>query len=261
MSVGPPHLTAPPLAEIEFVRHGFFGRAGGVSEGVYDSLNAGLGSNDAAAAVAENRARCAAALCVAPDRLLTCRQVHSPDVVMAEGPWNGPAPEADAIVTQAEGLAVGALAADCMPVLFAAPDVRAVAAAHAGWRGALAGVLENTVEALARLGARRENVVAVLGPCLRRDNFEVGLDVLEQFTAAYPEAARFFHPDAERTDKRRLDLAAFATWRLAAVGVALAWDAGRCTLGEPETFFSHRHSKKTGAPDYGRNLSAVAMAS
>ncbi|MEL6365097.1 MAG: peptidoglycan editing factor PgeF [Pseudomonadota bacterium] len=256
----PFRLTAPPLAALSGVAHGFFGRAGGVSTGVYESLNTGLGSDDDPDAVNENRVRCAVVLGVAHDRLLTCRQVHSPIVVYAAEPWEGPAPEADAILTDAPGLAVGALAADCMPVLFAEPDAGLVASAHAGWRGALAGVLEATVEEMAARGAVRERIIAALGPCLRRENFEVGLDLVDAFTEKYPYAETFFHDDPARADKRRLDLAAYASWRLDAVGVALAWDAERCTLGEPDVWFSHRHSKKTGARDYGRNLSAIALA-
>lgn len=256
-----PGLAAPPLAALPGVVHGFFGRAGGVSTGVYESLNTGLGSDDAPEAVIENRARCAASLGVASDRLLTARQVHSPDVVVVDGPWTGEAPECDALVTQTPDLAVGALAADCMPVLFADPEARIIAAAHAGWRGALAGVLEATVETMARLGAEPARIVAALGPCLRQANFEVGLDLVEAFMEKYPFTETFFADDPARADKRRFDLAAFARWRLESVGVALAWDAARCTLAEPETFFSHRHSKQTGAPDYGRNLSAISLAS
>ncbi len=253
----PPHLTAPGLDE-DGVGHGFFSRVGGVSKGAYASLNTGPGSGDDPAAVAENRKRCAALIGVAPDRLLTNYQVHSPDVVHVEGPWKDNPPKADALVTKTRGLALGVLAADCMPWLFLDPTARVIGAAHAGWRGALAGVLENTVAAMETLGADPARIRAAAGPCLRQQNFEVGLELLDAFMERHADTEQFFAPGA-RDDKRLLDLVGFAKLRLRAVGVAAIDDVNVCTLGEREHYFSYRASKRDGAPDYGRNLSAIAL--
>ena len=251
--------TSEGLSSLAGVRHGFFGRAGGVSTGAYASLNAGPGSSDDRAAVAENRRRCAAALGVSPENLLTLHQRHTAKVVVTTGPWGakGP-PEADGVVTRTRGLAVGALAADCMPFLFADVDAGVVAAAHAGWRGALAGVLENTVAAMVAIGASPERIRASVGPCLRPPDFEVGLELPDKFEAAHPGAARFFAPDAH-SEKRQFDLVGFGIWRLASVGVETVEVVGASTLGSPDRYFSCRWSAKTGAPDYGRNLSAIVL--
>ena len=255
---GPPFLTAP-LLEAPHIAHGFFGREGGVSEGVFASLNTGPGSNDRPEHVKENRRRCAVALGVAPDRLLTNTQIHSADIAVVDGPWAGSPREADGLVTATPGLALGVLSADCMPWLFVDTESQVIGAAHAGWRGALAGIVENTVEAMVRLGARKPRIRAALGPCLRQSNFEVGLELLDAFTEKHPEAERFFAP-GESADKRLLDLAGFAVWRLLDVGVTQIDDVHRCTLQRPETYFSYRASRRRGETDYGRNLSAVALA-
>ncbi|GAB4526934.1 MAG: peptidoglycan editing factor PgeF [Amphiplicatus sp.] len=253
----PPHLVSPRLAATG-VGHGFFGRKGGVSKGEYESLNTGLASGDDPACVAENRARCAGALGVAPERLLTLRQVHSARAIAVAEPWEGPGPEADAMVTDRPGIALGALAADCMPILFADPEAGVIGAAHAGWRGALAGVLESTVSLMACLGAEPARIVAALGPCLRQPNFEVGLDLVEAFLARHPASGRFFAPGA-RPEKRQLDLAGFARWRLAEAGVGTLDDLGVCTLADPQTYFSYRDGRRRGADVYGRNLSAIVL--
>ncbi len=253
----PPYL-ASALLDAAGVAHGFFSRAGGVSDPPYASLNTGPGSDDKPENVAENRRRCALALGVAPDRLMTAYQVHSPDVRVVEGPWKNGPEQVDAMVTKTPGLALGALAADCMPFLFAEPDAGIVAAAHAGWRGALAGVLENTVAEIVKLGGKPEKIVAALGPCLRQPNFEVGLDLLETFTAKHPEAERFFAAGLT-SDKRQLDLAGFGRWRLAEAGISKLDDIGLCTLAEPDRFFSYRAMRRRGEADYGRNLSAIAL--
>ena len=262
----PPFLTAPGLEAAEWreagFAHGFFGREGGVSQGLYASLNTGHGSNDETGAVAENRRRCAAALGVAPDRLVTAHQTHSADAVFIDAPWPDAPAQADALVTTTRGLALGALAADCMPWLLADAEAGVIASAHAGWRGALAGVLENTVALMARHGAKPGRIRAALGPCLRQPNFEVGLELVDAFEERFDGAGRFFAPDA-RPDKRRLDLAGFGAWRLAECGVAVIDDTGACTLGEPSRYFSYRDEKRRapeGASiDYGRNLSAIAL--
>ncbi|MBB5519999.1 peptidoglycan editing factor PgeF [Amphiplicatus metriothermophilus] len=251
----PPHLVSPRLAATG-VRHGFFGRTGGVSAGEYASLNTGLASGDDPACAAENRARCARALGVAPDCLVTLRQVHSARAIVVAEPWKGPGPEADAMVADRPGIALGVLAADCMPVLFADPEAGVIGAAHAGWRGALAGILESTVALMTSLGAKPARIVAALGPCLRQPNFEVGLDLVEAFLARHPASERFFAPGA-RPEKRQLDLAGFARWRLAETGVAAFDDLGVCTLGEPDRYFSYRDGRRRGAQAYGRNLSAI----
>lgn len=253
-----PRLTVDALS-IEGVAHGFFGRAGGVSQGIYRSLNTGLGSDDAPGAVAENRARCAEALGVEAGSLLTLYQVHSPAVVVVTEAWTGQGPKADAMVTQTPGIALGVLAADCLPFLFADPEARIVAAAHAGWRGALAGVLEATIAAMQKLGARAERIRAGLGPCLRQPNFEVGLDLVEAFTANYPASESFFAPGAS-PGKHQFDLAGFGRWRLAEAGVAGLDDVEICTLGASQGFFSYRASRRAGEIDFGRNLSAIALA-
>jgi len=255
----PPRLTVPALEAATLCEHGFFGRAGGVSTGVYTSLNAGPGSNDDPAAVTENRARCARALGAEPDRLVTCRQAHTSRAVVVRKPWpRAEAPEADAMATDAPGLVLGVLAADCMPFLFVDADAKVIGAAHAGWRGALKGVLEACVEAMTGLGAEPARIRAAVGPCLRQPNFEVGMDLVESFETAHPESGRFFAPGAS-TDKRQFDLVGFGRWRLETVGVTQLDDVAACTLGDPAAWFSHRASKRAGAEDYGRNLSAIVL--
>jgi len=256
---GPPRLTVEALTA-PGIAHGFFGRAGGVSSGVYASLNTGLGSDDDQTAIAENRARCAKALGGAPQNLVTLYQIHSATCVLVDEPWSGRnGPQADGMVTQRPGIALGVLAADCMPFLFAEPAAGVIGAAHAGWRGALAGVLEATVETMTRLGAKPERIRAGLGPCLRQPNFEVGLDLVEAFLAKHPQSERFFAAGVS-PEKRQFDLASFGRWRLESVGVFGLDDTGVCTLAEPEKYFSYRASRQAGENDFGRNLSAIVVA-
>ena len=185
-------LQAPSLATLARIRHAFFTRSGGVSQGVYVSLNGGVGSNDAPEKVAENRTRMAAALGVKADRLLTAYQIHSPDVVVADEPWTQEnRPRADAIVTRVPQLAIGVSTADCGPLLFADSEAGVIGAAHAGWRGALTGVIEATIAAMERLGAGRSRIVAALGPTIRQPNYEVGPEFVERFVAADSGNARF----------------------------------------------------------------------
>ncbi|MFN3959405.1 MAG: peptidoglycan editing factor PgeF [Parvularculaceae bacterium] len=249
----PPFLASPALAG---ARHGFFGRAGGVSEGMFAALNTGLGSSDAPANVAENRKRCREAL--GADRLLTLYQIHSPDAVIVTEPWDGAGPRADAMATRLKGVALGVLAADCMPFLFIDPEAEVIGAAHAGWRGALAGVLGATIAAMTSLGARPHRIRAALGPCLRQPNFEVGLDLVDAFTAKYPYAEACFAPGAT-PEKRQFDLAGFGRSELSRAGVESLDDLGVCTLGEKSAYFSYRASRRADEPDYGRNLSAIAL--
>jgi YfiH family protein len=253
-------LQAPSLSRFDRLRHGFFTRSGGVSQGVYASLNGGTGSNDAPEQVAENRARMAAALGVAPERLLTAYQVHSPDVVVAEQPWSRDTrPRADAIVTRTPRLAVGVSTADCGPLLLADAEAGVVGAAHAGWRGALTGVVEATVAAMEELGARRAHIVAALGPTIRQPNYEVGPEFVERFLAADPANARFFVP-AARAGHALFDLAGYIAQRVERAGIGDFEDLGLCTYAEPERFFSYRRTTRLGEPDYGRHVNAIALA-
>jgi YfiH family protein len=241
------------------IRHGFFTRAGGVSDGLYDSLNGGLGSDDAPARVTENRARMAAALGVAPDRLVTAYQVHSPDVVVATEPWTrAQAPRADAVVTAVRGLAVGITTADCGPLLLADRQAGVVGAAHAGWRGALAGVVEAAVAAMERLGAVRTRMVAAVGPMIRQPCYEVGSDLMERFAAADPTNGRFFAP-AARDGHAMFDLAGYIASRLKDAGVGRIEDLGHCTYADPARFFSYRRSTHRAEADYGRHVNAIAL--
>lgn len=246
------------LLDAPSIRHGFFGRAGGVSKGIYAALNTGAGSDDKRVDVTENRRRCADVLNVAPNKLLTNYQIHSNNVVFVDGPFHDGPPKADALVTTTPGLALGALAADCMPWLFHDPVAHVIAAAHAGWRGALAGVLENTVETMIDHDATPENIRACLGPCLRQPQFEVGLDLVDAFTAKYSTAEQFFAPGTSM-QKRQFDLAGFGFERLRILGVTQIDDVDRCTLGDAEQYFSYRASRQRHEPDYGRNLSAIAL--
>jgi YfiH family protein len=251
-------LTSPLLGALAGVRHGFFTRVGGISEGVYAGLNAGPGSGDDPVRVAQNRRLAAAWLGVAPERLLSAYQIHSAEALTVTGPWTS-RPEADALATATPGLALGALAADCAPVLIADAEARVVAAAHAGWKGALGGVVASAVEAMVALGARPERMVAAVGPCIGPASYEVGVEFLARFVSADAAFARFFAPGAA-ADKRQFDLPAFVLGRLAAAGVAHAEWVGCDTYPDAERFFSNRRALHCGEADYGRLLSAIALA-
>jgi YfiH family protein len=241
------------------IRHAFFTREGGVSGGLYASLNGGTGSRDSAANVAENRARMAAALEVDPHCLLTAYQIHSPQVVVAATPWRiDDRPRADAIVTCTHGLAIGVSTADCGPILFADPVARVVGAAHAGWRGALAGIAEATVEAMERLGAKRSQIRAALGPMIRQDNYEVGPDLIARFAAEDSGSEQFFRP-AARDGHALFDLAAYIGSRLTRAGIRQVEDLGLCTYADPARFFSFRRSTHRAEADYGRHINAIVL--
>lgn len=248
-----PFATAATLAG---TRHGFCGWAGGVSTGIFASLNAGLGSSDDPAAVAENRRRAAAA--VAPDaHLVTVHQVHSADVVTATGPVaDSDRAKADGLVTDRAGLVLGVLAADCAPVLFADVAAGVVGAAHAGWKGALYGVLPATIAAMEALGARRERIAAAVGPCIGRASYEVSDAYAAPFVAVDPAFERFF--SAGRPDHLQFDLEGFVVQQLAAAGLTRIEALGRDTY--TGDYFSYRRSVHAGEPDYGRNLSLIALA-
>jgi polyphenol oxidase len=248
------------LLTLTGIRHAFFTRAGGVSSGFYASLNGGVGSQDDAGRVKENRARMAAALGVEPHRLLTAYQSHSPHVVVAQAPWTTEnRPQADAIVTRLRALAIGVTTADCGPVLFAEPRGGVIGAAHAGWRGALTGVIEATIAAMERLGAARGQIRAAIGPMIRQANYEVGPDLVARFAVEDPAASRFFAP-AERDGHAMFDLAGYIAARLNRAGVTEIEDLGLCTYADPERFFSYRRTTHRTEADYGRHVNAIALA-
>jgi YfiH family protein len=241
------------------IRHAFFTREGGVSEGIYQSLNGGIGSNDAPDRVKENRARMAAALGVAPTHLVSCYQIHSPNVIVAEQPWTREtAPRADAIVTKTPGLAIGVSTADCGPVLFADAQARVVGAAHAGWKGAFTGVLEATIAAMENLGARRGEISAAIGPLIRQPNYEVGAEFMDRFTAADAANVQFFKP-VSRDDHAMFDLPGYIKARLERAEIKSVEDLRLCTYAEPARFFSYRRTTHRGEPDYGRHVNAIAL--
>jgi YfiH family protein len=249
------------LLALTGIRHAFFTRSGGVSGGIYESLNGGVGSRDDAAHVSENRARMAADLGVEPRRFLTAYQVHSPTVVVAEAPWDSEArPHADAIVTRMRDLAVGVTTADCGPVLLADPHAHVIGAAHAGWRGALTGVIEATLEAMERLGARRRDIRAAIGPMIRQPNYEVGPDLIARFAAEDRASSRFFAP-ASRDGHAQFDLGGYIAARLERAGVGRIDDLGLCTYADPARFFSYRRMSHRGESDYGRHVNAIALTS
>lgn len=251
-------LTSTLLGAVPNLRHAFFTRDGGVSEGIYASLNGGTGSNDNPASVAENRRRMASALGVAPERFLTVYQVHSPDVAVAETPWEGASrPKVDAIVTKVPGLAIGVTAADCGPVLFADPEARVIGAAHAGWKGALTGVVESTILAMEGLGAARDRIIAAIGPLIRQQSYEVGPEFVARFAQADAANARFFVP-SPRPEHAMFDLAGLIRARLEAAGVQTIDDLGLDTYSD-ERFFSYRRTTHRGEPDYGRHVHAIVL--
>jgi YfiH family protein len=251
-------VTSSRLSELPGLRHAFFTREGGVSEGIYQSLNGGLGSNDDTARVRENRRRMAQALHVAPSHFLTVYQVHSPDVVTVSEPWpTDERPHADALVTRTPGLAIGITAADCGPVLFADPKARVIGAAHAGWKGAFGGVIDATVQAMEKLGAHRADIHAAIGPLIRQPSYEVGAEFVERFAATDAANARYFIPSS-KANHSMFDLAGFIRSRLARAGIAAIDDVGIDTYADPR-FFSYRRTTHRAEPDYGRNIHALVL--
>jgi polyphenol oxidase len=251
-------LASSLLSAVPGLRHAFFTRDGGVSGGIYAGLNGGLGSNDDPANVAENRRRMAEQMGVAPTHLIGVHQIHSPDVLVATGPWPGAdRPKADALVTSTEGLAIAVTTADCGPILFADPKARVIGAAHAGWKGALTGVLEATIDAMEKLGADRNDIVTAIGPLIRQPSYEVGSEFVERFVNADAENALYFLP-GERNGHSMFDLAGFIRMRLENAGILMIDDLGVDTYSD-ERFFSYRRSVHRKEPDYGRHVHAIAL--
>ena len=255
----PSPLQSPALHGLagSGIVHGFFTREGGVSEGLYAGLNVGLGSNDVPDRIHENRARVAGWFGEDAENLASLYQIHSPDVVIVDGPQSGERPKADGQVTGRPGVILGILTADCGPVLFADPEARVVGAAHAGWKGALEGVLENTVAAMETLGARRERIVASLGPSISQRNYEVGPEFLERFLARNGDWARFFTPSG-KGGHHLFDLPNLTVSRLQAAGIR-ADNLAVCTYADERRFFSYRRATHRNEPDYGRQISAIMI--
>lgn len=252
-------LTAINLNSVPSIRHGFFTRQGGVSEGIFSSLDCGLSERDPEQA-AENRRRVAETLGAQPDRLLSCHQVHSPDVLTAGEPWPlEKRPKADAMVTKEKGIALGILTADCGPLLFADQKAGVIGAAHAGWRGALTGVIENTVEAMEKLGAARKHIVAAIGPCIWQNSYEVGPEFPAPFLKENPAHADLFAPST-RAGHFMFDLPAYIVTKLRGMGLGQVDDIAHDTCADERAYFSYRRSVLRGEPGYGRNISAIALA-
>lgn len=242
------------------IRHGFFTRRGGVSRGAYDSLNCGLGSRDEPERVAINRARAADRLGFAADALVTACQVHSARVEVVDRPWPAGAarPQVDALVTRTPGIVLGVLTADCAPVLLADADAGVIGAAHAGWRGAKAGILEAAVAAMTALGARPAGISAAVGPCIQQQSYEVAADFRAAFVTDEPDTGALFAP-ATRDGHYMFDLAGYVRRRLTALALAAVEVFADDTAGDADNFFSYRRTTLTGGGDYGRGLSAIAL--
>lgn len=253
-------IVRAPLFDTPTIRHGFFTREGGVSEGIFASLNCSLGSGDDLAKVAENRRRALAQLGLGPDQLVSCYQIHSADVVVVEKPWkHEDRPRADAMVTRLKGVALGILTADCAPVLFADGKAGIVAAAHAGWRGALGGVVQATVAAMERAGAQRARIRAAIGPCIGFPSYEVGPEFPAPFLAQSADNLRFFRT-APRVGHHLFDLGGYVRAQLAAAGLGQIDATGGDTAAEPARFFSYRRTCLAGEKQFGHELSAICLA-
>lgn len=254
MRPAPPFSTTPALSALDGIRHGFFGRQGGVSTGLYDSLNIGQGSDDEAQAIRDNRDLIRDAM--EAEKLLSCFQVHSAKVVTVTEPWHT-RPQADAMVTQVPGLALCILSADCVPVLFADPAAKVIGAAHAGWKGALGGVCEATVEAMEALGAERGQIVAAIGPAIQQDSYEVGPEFRDTFVGEHEWTDRLFRAGCE--DRSHFDLTGYVETVLRREGVNMVDNLGHDTCAMAEDYFSNRRRNHRGEPDYGRNGSVIVL--
>lgn len=239
------------------VTHGFFSRNGGVSKGPYKSLNVGRGSNDNPENIETNRTRVAEALGTNTTHLLSLWQCHSRDVLIVNAPLGDTRPKADGLVTKTKGLALSALAADCGPILLSDPKAGVIGACHAGWRGALSGISDATIDAMETIGAKREQIRGVLGPCISQDNYEVGSDFRDTFVAENESYDRFFKLGP--AGKPHFDLKRFILMRLRHAGLSLIDALPDCTYGAPEQYFSYRYNTHQGVSDYGRNISAIML--
>lgn len=252
-------IEAPELSSFPNVRHAFFTRRGGVSEGIYASLNGGFGSGDDPNRVSRNRALMADRIGVAPVNLVSVHQIHSPNVVTVTTPWpRDERPKADGMVTRTPDLALAILTADCGPVLFADHESHVIGACHAGWGGALGGVLEATIDAMVAIGAEREAIVAVLGPTIGPQAYEVGPEFKARFLAADAANEPYFAP-SRREGHAMFDLPAYIVARLEAAGIGEVGNVGLCTYGDEDDFFSYRRTTHRGEPDYGRQVSAISF--
>jgi len=252
-------IKAANLDDASGVRHMFFTRQGGVSDGIYGSLNCGPGSSDDRAAVLDNRARAMAALDQDPGRLVTVHQHHSPIAVRVYDVWDiAAAPRADAMVTSEPGLVLGILTADCAPVLFADAEAGVVGAAHAGWKGALGGVIDATVEMMIDAGAQRDGICAAVGPCIQQPSYEVGSDFRSSFLEAGSVNERFFAAGVQ-PGKYQFDLSGYVRYRLTECGVRSIEVSSADTYLDEDLFFSYRRATHRGEPDYGRELSAIVL--
>lgn len=261
MSPLPPRILHP-LLDLPGIKHGFFTRRGGVSTFPYDTLNIGLGSKDAPEAVVENRRRIAAAFDRPADHFLSLYQIHSNIAFTVDGPWAdaNARPEADGLVTTRAGLILSALSADCAPLLFADPKNRVVASCHAGWKGALYGIIENTLAAMQTKGADLACIRCVIGPCIQQASYEVGADYAETFAREDADSPAFFAPGAA-LDKRMFDLPGYCLMRLKRAGIARCASTGHDTCADDGLFFSNRRNFRQGVPDYGRLVSAIMLRS
>lgn len=248
------------LAALPGIRHGFFTRNGGVSEGIYATLNIGAGSDDKPENVRENRRRVAAALGVPPQNLLTLYQVHSAHVVTVEAPLpEGERPQADGMVTAVPGLALGILTADCVPVLFADPHARVVGACHAGWKGAVAGIVRETVEAMEKLGAKRECITAAIGPCIGQASYEVGPEFHARFLEEDAGNACHFVASPRNPGHWHFDIGGYVCCALQGCGVTSVNVLAKDTCLQENAFYSNRRRNLRGEPDYGRQVSAIML--
>ena len=254
-------IKAPQLSQFPTISHGFFTREGGVSTGIYGGLNVGLGSNDTNEHVIENRRRVATSLGTTPEHLITLYQIHSATVLSVTKPFAETEDKrADAVVTAAPGLALGILTADCGPILFADPKNGVIGAAHSGWKGAVGGVLSNTVEAMEALGAERQHITAVMGPMISQEAYEVGPEFYEVFLEQDSQNDYFFRP-SERTSHHMFNLPAFIQKQLVAAELGTVTDLSLCTYANEKRFFSYRRTTHRKEPDYGRQISAIMLTS
>ena len=253
----PTPLTAPNLSRLPGIAHGFFTRRGGTSGGIYATLNCGPGPSDDTAAVGENRARVTTYL--GARHLLSTHQVHGTTAVTVTAPWpSTDRPRADAMVAATPAIALGVLTADCAPLLFADPGARVIGAAHAGWRGALAGIVEATLVSMEKLGAKRERIVAAVGPCIRTTAYEVGHDFEAEFLQRDASSEPFFHR-TEAGGRPYFDLSGYIAQLLRRAGVIDTAVLDACTYARDEDFYSYRRSRARGQPDYGRQISAIVL--